>query len=221
MIGRKRKIDGVVQKSETDELRCDADLPIPVAHYPVPCGMGEQGFDNPGVDALYDLRYDPHETINLLRSPYVQKSLSQLHPDEKDDIVPYEKARGLQMSLVDWLKATGSEYASAVAERQMQISHINQAPMLARPLPDVNWKAGTLNSFALPSDTFLDVEGDKLTFAGTLDRDALPHWLEVDINDGSVHGTPPNKCKYLLRLTASDGKAGSAFVELQLSADGD
>ena len=25
----------------------------------VPCGVDEQGFDAPGVDALYDLQYDP------------------------------------------------------------------------------------------------------------------------------------------------------------------
>ena len=54
----------------------------------------------PGVDALYD----PTEVINLLRSPYVRKPLSQLHPDEHDNIVPFEKATSLKASLVTWLQ---------------------------------------------------------------------------------------------------------------------
>ena len=29
------------------------------------------------MDALYDLRHDPEEVINLLRSPYVKRPLSQ------------------------------------------------------------------------------------------------------------------------------------------------
>ena len=66
------------------------------------------------MDALYDLRYDPREVINLLRSPYVQKPLSALHPDEKDDIVPLDKAHSLQTALVGWLDETGSEYVPLI-----------------------------------------------------------------------------------------------------------
>ena len=130
--------------------------------------------------------------------------------------MPYNKACSLQTALANWLEDTGSEYASAVAKRQMNTSHINQVPVLARAMPDATWRVGQANTLALPADTFLDVDGDKLTFAGSLDRAALPKWLRIHPKDGSVHGNPPSKGSHLLRLTATDYKAGSAFVELQL-----
>merc|ERR1711865_235779 len=111
-----------------------------------------------GVDALYDLRYDPEEVINLLRSPYVKRPLSDLHADEKDDVVPHDKARSLQTALVDWLKETGSKYASAVAQREMNIAHINQVPMLVAPFPETTWKVGRANTLTVPENTFLDVD---------------------------------------------------------------
>ena len=52
-----------------------------------------------------------------------------------------------------------------------------------------------------------------------LDRAALPGWLKVDPKDGSVHGTPPSKGSYLLRIAVTDQKAGGAFAELQLKAE--
>ena len=164
------------------------------------------------------MKYDPREVINLLRSPFVDRPLSQLHSGEKDGIVPSSKARSLQAALIGWLKDTGSDYAAAVAQRRMNTTHINQVPVLATPVPsDVTWQANRANTLTLPASTFLDVDGDSLTFAGTLDRGALPHWLSVSPTDGSAHGTPPSKGDHLLRLTATD-QTGSAFVELQLKA---
>ena len=64
------------------------------------------------------MKYDPREVINLLRSPFVDRPLSQLHSGEKDGIVPGNKARSLQAALVGWLKDTGSSYAAAVAQRR-------------------------------------------------------------------------------------------------------
>ena len=77
----------------------------------------------------------------------------------------------------------------------------------------VAWKAGAANTFAVPEGTFLDVDGDALHFNGTLDRAALPGWLKVHPVTGSVHGVPPRGGSHLLRVTASDGKTGSAFLE--------
>ena len=86
-------------------------------------------------------------------------------------------------------------------------------------MPKTTWQVGKLNTLVVPAGTFLDVDGDTLTFAGTLDRGALPGWLRVHPKDGSVHGTPPSKGSYLLRVVAADRKAGSAFAELELTAE--
>jgi hypothetical protein len=65
----------------------------------------------------------------------------------------------------------------------------------------------------------MDVDSDVLTFTGTLDRAPLPNWVNVDPEDRSVHGTPPKKGSYLLRINANDAKSGSAFSELTLKAE--
>ena len=161
------------------------------------------------------------EVINLLRSPYAHKPLSQLHADAArtavGKIVPYNKARSLQTTLVGWLERTGSEYASAVRKRQMNTSHINQVPMLAASMPsEIVWQVGENNTLSLPPGAFLDVDGDKLVYGGRLDRDVLPQWLQVDSTDGSVYGSPPRKGAHLLRITATDEVVGSAFVEVLL-----
>lgn len=185
------------------------------------------------LDALYDLRHDRGEVINLLNSPYVQLPLSALHPGVTDDnTVPYEKARNLQTALVGWLRELNSSHAEAVAGRHMDISHINQAPVRmlggrgdgdgdARipVMPTrVAWRVGAANALPMPAGTFLDVDGDRLRFSGTLDRGALPDWLSVRTSTGNVFGKPPSKGRYLLRVTASDHIAGWAFVEFVITA---
>lgn len=132
--------------------------------------------------------------------------------------MPFSKARTLQSTLVGWLERTGSEYASAVGKRQMNTSHINQVPMLAASMPsEITWWVGKINTLSLPPGAFLDVDSDQLVYGGSLDRDVLPPWLQVDSKDGSVHGSPPSKGTHTLRITAADEVVGSAFVEVLLN----
>lgn len=260
--GRFKLMIGRTEKTDASGC-CDADMQcirpshetIDTDYTTVPCGVDEQGFDAPGMDALYDLQYDPkvrkgkradwdtcvpaclslwcrscspaslsQEVINLLRSPYVHKPLSQLHADaagtEDGKIVPYDKARSLQTTLVGWLQRTGSEYASAVGKRQMNTTHINQVPMLAAAMPsEIAWRVGEDNILHLPPGAFLDVDHDQLIYTGSLDRDVLPHWLQVHPSDGSVFGKPPSRGSHLLRVTATDQKVGGAFVEVLLKVE--
>jgi arylsulfatase A-like enzyme len=179
-----------------------------------------QGFDAPGVDALYDLAYDPGEQINLLRSPFVKKHLSELHPDiapgSKEDLVPFEQVTRLQAALTTWLRDSGSQYAAGVQMRRPDTAHINQAPVLAKPVQDVTWSAKQPNALAVPNGTFVDVDGDELHFTGLLDRKALPGWLTVGSDSGALHGTPPAAGTHLVRLVASD-PTGPAFVEFLIT----
>lgn len=182
--------------------------------------VDEQGFDAPGVDALYDLQYDPEEKINLLRSPFVQRHLSALHkditPGSVADVVPLNQATRLQAALVKWLKDSGSEYAAGVEKRKSNIGHINQAPVLAQPVPDATWHANQQqHTLLIPAGTFLDIDGDKLHYTALLDRHPLPSWLNLDHDSGTLKGTPPTKGTHLVRVLAADA-TGPAFVEFQL-----
>ena len=82
----------------------------------------------------------------------------------------------------------------------------------------VAWRVGAANALPMPAGTFLDVDGDRLHFSGTLDRGALPNWLKVVTSTGSVFGKPPSKGRYLLRVTSTDRITGWAFVEFVITA---
>ena len=232
MIGRLAKADSNACNADVLVPFGGGDAPYYFRHVPCGPGVDEQGFDAPGVDALYDLKYDPREVTNLLRSPFVRRPLSDLHPGggggAADDVVPLDKARGLQSALVEWLAETGSEYAAAVRARQVNTTHINQVPVLTAGGSDagapvmpgrVLWQAGRSNNFTVPAGTFLDVDGDALHFGGTLDRAALPQWLQVHPDTAVVRGEPPAAGRHLLRVTASDHQTGSAFVEFDIEVE--
>lgn len=89
---------------------------------------------------------------------------------------------------------------------RLSIISTNQAPVLARPLPDVSVQEDKEISFAIPSDAFTDGNGDPLTYSAVLaDGGTLPAWLIF--NGTRFTGTPPANFSGVLdiKMTASDG----------------
>ncbi len=82
----------------------------------------------------------------------------------------------------------------------------NNAPVVATALVDQSSPEDTAVSFAIPSGTFSDVDGDALTLSATLsDGSALPAWLSFD--GTNFTGSPPQDYTGTLSIevTASDG----------------
>jgi Putative Ig domain len=86
------------------------------------------------------------------------------------------------------------------------------APVLASPTGAQTWSQGQRVSFTLPSGTFTDPQGSKLTYAATLsDGSALPSWLSFNSTSGLFSGTVPTGTSGLsLKVTATDSYGLSA-----------
>ena len=90
----------------------------------------------------------------------------------------------------------------------LDITAVNDAPIVATPLSDQSSPEDEAVSFALPIDAFRDADGDVLALSATLvDGTALPSWLTFDGTAGTFSGTPPQDFNGVLDIlvTASDG----------------
>ncbi|UJW85359.1 putative Ig domain-containing protein [Devosia sp. SL43] len=90
----------------------------------------------------------------------------------------------------------------------------NAAPVLAKPIADYSVPAsgaGMVFTYAIPAGTFTDANGDTLTYTATqADGTALPSWLTFDAANGLFRGQPPQFNTVSVKVTASDGKGGTA-----------
>jgi Ca2+-binding RTX toxin-like protein len=95
------------------------------------------------------------------------------------------------------------------------ITPVNDAPIIAIPVPDRSSLEDQALSFSLPNGSFTDVDGDILTYSATLaNGSSFPSWLIVNSNTGALSGTPPANFNGVLdvKLTASDGTASVSDV---------
>ena len=81
------------------------------------------------------------------------------------------------------------------------------------PGPDQVWAAGQSVDLALPADSFIDPQGEALTFSAALSNgSALPSWLQFNAATQTFSGTVPNSASPLtITVTATDssGLSGS------------
>jgi Ca2+-binding RTX toxin-like protein len=98
---------------------------------------------------------------------------------------------------------------------------LNQPPFVATPLGDQSATEDSLSAFAVPADTFKDIDaGDSLTYSATLaDGSALPAWLSFDAATQTFSGTPGNDevGTLSLKVTAMDMAGASASDEFDLT----
>ncbi|WP_445635845.1 putative Ig domain-containing protein [Nostoc sp. DSM 114161] len=97
---------------------------------------------------------------------------------------------------------------STTVTRNINITPVNDAPIVANPIVDQATTIDTTFNFALPANTFTDVDGGNLTYTATLENGgSLPSWLTF--NGTSFSGTPTtnNVGSLNIKVIASDGKA--------------
>ncbi|MFN6567930.1 MAG: DUF4347 domain-containing protein [Dendronalium sp. ChiSLP03b] len=100
----------------------------------------------------------------------------------------------------------GSDYG--IYARRYNSRAFNYDPVVANPIADQTTPIGTAFNFALPANTFTDVDGGNLTYTATLENgDSLPSWLTF--NGTTFSGTPTtnNVGSLNIKVTASDGTA--------------
>ncbi|WP_180268988.1 beta strand repeat-containing protein, partial [Nostoc linckia] len=106
---------------------------------------------------------------------------------------------------ISFLVNDGSSNSTAVT-RNINITAVNDAPIVANPITDQATTIDTTFNFALPANTFTDVDTENLTYTATLeDGNSLPGWLTF--NGTTFSGTPTtnNVGTLSIKVIASDG----------------
>ncbi|MDR6759820.1 VCBS repeat-containing protein, partial [Mycoplana sp. BE70] len=96
----------------------------------------------------------------------------------------------------------------------------NDAPTVATPITDRTTNEDVPFSFAVPANTFADVDGDELTLSASLaNGDPLPGWLRFDPATGTFSGTAENADvgPITVKVTANDGNGGTVTAEFTLT----
>jgi hypothetical protein len=87
------------------------------------------------------------------------------------------------------IKVTCTDPGGLTASETFSVSTPNKAPALASQTAAQTWSAGQAVNFTLASNTFIDPEGGKFTYAATLGNGAaLPSWLKFDTATGKFTG---------------------------------
>jgi VCBS repeat-containing protein len=95
-----------------------------------------------------------------------------------------------------------------VDTRTITVTPVNDGPYVANEIPAQFFDEDTPVLFQVPANTFVDPEGDALTYTATMsDGSALPSWLTFDASTKTFSGTPPQDYydDLGLMVTASDG----------------
>jgi len=88
----------------------------------------------------------------------------------------------------------------------LAVSATASPPTVNVPTAAQTWNQGAVIAFALPSNTFVDPNGQTLTYAATqLNGQALPSWLHFNASTETFTGTVPGGMETLnLTVTATD-----------------
>ena len=95
------------------------------------------------------------------------------------------------------------------ARLALTLRDTNAPPRVARPISDQTLVAGAAFSYTLPSGTFVDPNGDTLTYTAARSFAAWPSWLTFDAATRTLSGVPSRADTgfYFLSVTARDGVA--------------
>ncbi|PRI17381.1 putative Ig domain-containing protein, partial [Pectobacterium versatile] len=123
-------------------------------------------------------------------------------------------------SLTIKVTATDGSSASVSTTFGLTVTNVNDAPVVATPIPAQSVAQDGSLSFTVPAGTFTDPDGDTLTLSATLaDGTALPAWLSFNPATGTFSGTPANGDvgSLTIKVTATDGSNASVSTTFGLT----
>jgi VCBS repeat-containing protein len=130
---------------------------------------------------------------------------------------------GRGASVIEHFDYTATDgIASGMSTLDITVTGTDHAPIVAKPLADVDVNFNKSFSFKIPATSFIDADkGDTLTYAATLaDGSALPSWVKFDASTGTFSGTGPKQVMSInVLVTATDKVAatGSTVGSLSVS----
>ncbi|WP_323640787.1 putative Ig domain-containing protein, partial [Pectobacterium polonicum] len=123
-------------------------------------------------------------------------------------------------TLVIRVTATDGSNASVSTSFGLTVTNVNDAPVVATPIPPQSVAQDGGFNFTVPDGTFSDPDGDTLTLSATLANGSpLPSWLRFDPTIGTFSGTPGNADvgTLVIRVTATDGSNTSISTSFGLT----
>ena len=105
------------------------------------------------------------------------------------------------------VRATSTSIGDGIKWVDAAGTRLNSAPVLATAIADQSSSEDEPWSFTVPSNTFLDPDGNAVTLSATLaNGDPLPSWLSFNATTGMFLGTPPADFNGVisLKVTGSD-----------------
>jgi hypothetical protein len=109
------------------------------------------------------------------------------------------------------IKVTANDgQATASQTFTLDVLDVNRAPVVIEPVINQSTNENQVFTYQLPSEAFIDLDGDVLTYSATLsDGSALPSWLSFDANTQTFSGTPSfdDAGVLAIKVTANDGQA--------------
>jgi Ca2+-binding RTX toxin-like protein len=112
------------------------------------------------------------------------------------------------------LKVTASDGSLSASDTfTLNITPVNDAPVVAAAIADQSIAEDTAWSYTVPAGAFTDVDNATLTYTATLaSGDALPSWLTFNAATQTFTGTPPTDFNGAidLKVTASDGSLSAS-----------
>ncbi|MEH2208188.1 MAG: putative Ig domain-containing protein [Nostoc sp.] len=100
----------------------------------------------------------------------------------------------------------------------LTVNNVNDPPEVFQAIADKEATEDTVFNFTIPDNTFIDIDGDSLTYTATLENgDSLPSWLSFNAATKTFSGTPlnANVGSLNIKVTATDpalAKVSDVFV---------
>jgi hypothetical protein len=165
-----------------------------------------------------DLATHDDEVLSSLTNATDSTGKTTLVADHAMSIYGYDSATGMLEIRNPWGSATGQSWdttfeislSTLLADGDtISVDNIGNgalAPVVAAQTASQTLRYAASFSFALPSGTFTDPQGQKLTYAATLSTGgALPSWLSFNATTLTFSGVAPTSgASFTVALTATD-----------------
>lgn len=139
------------------------------------------------------------------------------------DIGDRYRALGTNQTVSDSFSYTVTDTLGQTSSTTVDITIVgaDDAPMVVSPIVDQATQQDASFNFAVPADTFSDVDnGDSLTYSATLaDGTELPSWLQFDASTLTFSGTPLNEDVGILNVTVTATDTGGLTASSAFALD--
>jgi len=119
--------------------------------------------------------------------------------------------------MVTWESIDSKKNSKIYAKFFQQTVIRNSLPEAVNAIPDLEAKIGKEFTFKVPGDTFIDYDGDKLSYSAVqASGEPLPDWIIFDPVNAVFQGTSEKEGVTIIRVTAKDSNNAKASTTFKI-----